>query len=198
MQREDAWNLEKVDEAIKDLENDGTYELVLQEALTPFRGGASPIAYWSSIYGWKDGKFMRVDFQYPDFYKNRIPSIDAELKRIMNEPYSCEDSETPGNKDVELTGCLIEAHALAALSIERDKIYRLIGEDPHAGFRQALIWSKYADPDMREDAVVVFKDISDKKSLEQLKILSNDPDKGVSSMASKAIEDCKKNPPCPP
>jgi hypothetical protein len=191
LQVEDAWDLGKLDSVIKDLDNDGIYELVLKQHLTLFRGGAHPIAFWMAIYRWNQGKFVRADSDYPDFYRDLLPKIESEFERIHGKVLLSCDDDPPGKVDSELTSCLIDVRGLAVKTIERDKIYRHIGADSRAGYRQAIVWSKYADKVMRENAVIVFKDTADKKSLEQLRILSEDPEESISSMAQRALEELK-------
>jgi hypothetical protein len=131
---------------------------------------------------------VRADSEYLDFYIHLLGSYESEFERIK-ELYGDCDWNAPGKMDSQLTSCLICARGLAVKMIERDKICRLIGVDHNAGYELALIWTEYADKDMRENAIIVFKEIGDKKSLKQLGRLSNDPDSSVSSRARRAIED---------
>jgi hypothetical protein len=48
---------------------------------------------------------------------------------------------------------------LAALTMCRDKILRVLGRDPNAGLAQAHEWMTSADPVLVDDARVVFADI---------------------------------------
>jgi hypothetical protein len=44
----------------------------------------------------------------------------------------------------------------AWLVMERDQILRVLGRNPAAGLQQAYQWMNSSDPELREDAVVVF------------------------------------------
>jgi hypothetical protein len=50
-------------------------------------------------------------------------------------------------------------HKVAGLTMERDKILRVIGRDPDAGFEQAREWMSSPDPVLVQDAVTVLTDI---------------------------------------
>jgi hypothetical protein len=43
--------------------------------------------------------------------------------------------------------------------MERDKILRMLGRDPTAGLQQAREWAASSDPDLIDDASIVFRDI---------------------------------------
>ena len=43
--------------------------------------------------------------------------------------------------------------------MERDKILRMLGRDPTAGLQRAREWAASSDPDLIDDASIVFRDI---------------------------------------
>lgn len=55
-------------------------------------------------------------------------------------------------------------HKIAGLTMERDKILRMIGRDPDAGLQQAREWMKSPDAALVEDAITVFRDIGGHES----------------------------------
>jgi hypothetical protein len=72
--------------------------------------------------------------------------------------------------------------------IESDKLDRILGASPKAGYRRAVTWMRSADPAMRKRAARVFADIGDRVSLKRLQDLARDTDPGVAASAEGGLE----------
>jgi hypothetical protein len=184
LQRESVWMLENLDLAVKDLDKDGFNELILPKALTSYRGMDSPLPIWKSIYKWSNGKFVTADSEYLGFYKDLLPSIEHKISEA-DKRWSTAD---PNLDETTLRQNKWNYERLrASQAIIRDKILRLIGTDPLAGYKEALLWAQHPDRDMKKNAIAVFKDIFDQNSRKQLEILSKDSDQLVANQARFAI-----------
>lgn len=81
---------------------------------------------------------------------------------------------------------LDDLEQLARVEIERDKILRVLGRDPKAGEGSAYDWMNSNDPELREDAAVVFADIGGHDR--ELRALATDKDLAVSISAKNALD----------
>jgi hypothetical protein len=131
--------------AIRDLDRDGTDEIVLYVSLDPsgFRGArATPV--WPRVYRLHDGEYVDASSDFPEFYTDEVlPKLDQEIAGARRK-------WPPGSE--------FETNA-AVLEMQRDKILRVLGRDPTAGLAEAREWARSQDPDMIENAIVVFRDI---------------------------------------
>jgi hypothetical protein len=75
----------------------------------------------------------------------------------------------------------------AVAQIAYDKVLRITGQDPIAGFSQALVWATGSDPTSRIFASSVLADIGTPDALSALNNLLNDPDGNVSIYANGAF-----------
>jgi HEAT repeat protein len=72
--------------------------------------------------------------------------------------------------------------------MQRDKLYRMAGSSPRAGFDAAEQWMKDPDPSMRRKAIDVFGDIADAASLMRLRELATDRDSVVAAKAQRVLQ----------
>jgi hypothetical protein len=79
--------VENLTALFRDLDNDGTYEIVMPELLGPFEGAARPQATMPEVYEWKAGDFVRVSSRYPEFYRDEVlPQVEGKLQKLEELP----------------------------------------------------------------------------------------------------------------
>jgi hypothetical protein len=74
----------------------------------------------------------------------------------------------------------------ACTEVEVDKIERLLGSRT-AGFSRAATWMSSSQASLRRKAVRIFQDIGDAASAKALRVLANDKDPTVSSIAATSL-----------
>jgi hypothetical protein len=167
-----VWKLESLDGVVEDLDGDARLELILPEDLTPYRGGADPLATWRAVYTLEGGKYLERSARFRSFYEKR------EIPRLL---HAIDEVRTvPGGKLPEAS------YRVEALEIERDKIYRVEGGQPKAGLASALGWAKSSDPRERTLAAGILSDIGDPEADQALLTLSRDRDTQVATLAGAA------------
>lgn len=138
--------------ALSDLDHDGTLELVLPIDLE------YSDAVWRSFYKWEKDGYIEADRQFKDLYEQiLLPESEARIAALSKGK-----SEAEQELDEEL---LCEW-------VVRDKIVRLLGKDPQAGFQRAIIWAKSASSNVREYAALVFDEIPGEESARYLEELA--------------------------
>ena len=138
--------------AISDLDHDGTLELVLPIDLE------YSDAVWTSFYKWENNGYIEADKQFKGLYEQiLLPEIE---KRI--EALSKNKSEAEQELDEELV----------CEWVIRDKIVRLLGKDPQAGFQRAIKWTKSLSSNVREYAALVFNEIPGEEAARYLEELA--------------------------
>lgn len=194
VQNEFVWMLERIDLAILDLDKDGTYELLLPKLLGYYRGaGACPI--WTAVYRWRNQKFIRCDSEFRNFYKDQLLPLDLQIEKIRQENWIPQFVSRDKEDDVEYIESLrIDYEREMAIPIiVRDKILRLLGIRSKAGYKMAREWIKTSDRELRQNAVIVFRDIFDEESQKQLEGLVKDADPIIALEARFAIESHQKS-----
>jgi hypothetical protein len=77
------------------------------------------------------------------------------------------------------------AEMVASLEMTRAKILRVLGRDPAAGEREAYEWMNSPDPQLRQDAVIVFADIHNHD--DELRSLATDDNFFVADIAKAVL-----------
>lgn len=159
-----GWEIGRLTDVIRDLNGDGNDELIIptQQSCSTYRGaGAVPV--WPAVYRLANGHYVEAGKDFPRFYKN-------EILPKLNEAIASAKAD----------------RASAWLLMERDKILRMLGQNPTAGLRPAYQWMKSGDPELREDAAVVFCEVGG--HTEELTVLSSDHNISVADAAKFAME----------
>ncbi|MFQ6120973.1 MAG: hypothetical protein ACE5KE_13950 [Methanosarcinales archaeon] len=187
---------------IKDMDNDGSLELIIPIKLTEYRG-ARPYALWTAIYKWNGEKFQDASEQFKDFYQTvllpkvdtRIRELEEEMRKFQSELDSLRNQLKDEPKSRRVRRVFLEEleESLSAEWIIRDKISRLLG-DPLAGLEKAKKWAESPNINLRKNAIVVFEDIKDEESLSYLELLSHDPNPSVAQKAQHTLKRIKKKP----
>jgi hypothetical protein len=127
-------------DTIRDLNGDGKKELILY-AYVPGEQqstGAEEQATWPQVYQLENGKYVEASRDFPKFYDDEV------LPQLKKKIAEARDTY-PAFYGVRI--------------MERDKILRVLGRDPTAGLQQAREWAASSDPDLIDDATIVFRDI---------------------------------------
>ncbi len=136
---------------IKDLNGDGKDELILSKLVVENSG---PLKfYWPAVYRPENGKYVEASRDFPNYYDNQVlPELDQQISKTQAKVAA-------GERNYEYT--------LAGLTMERDKILRVLGRNPTAGLNHAYQWLNSDDPDLLQDAEATFKEIGGHKLEEQ-------------------------------
>ena len=162
LQTIDTWQVERVADVVSDLDQDGTNELVIPTAISDYEG-ANCIAVVPMVYTCASGKCAVAPTRFRDFYVRK--ASEAARRLVGGTP--------------ESTVCT---------TMERDKLLRLAGSNPRAGFDGASQWMNHPSPSLRRKAVRVFADIADDASRSHLRTLTTDRDPIVSASAEHALK----------
>jgi hypothetical protein len=81
---EGGYGLGELQYIIKDLKHDGRNEITLSDTLEPFEGGNVPNPYMEHIYLYRNGKLVKSDREFLDYYKNEsLPQRRQELNDLL-------------------------------------------------------------------------------------------------------------------
>lgn len=150
-QQFEAWNASDVRKLIVDLGAPGEKQLAIPRGYSQY-SGARCQATWTVIYRERDGKMADDSASFGAFYQDRLRTLQDRLDHGEAEP--------------------------ECIQMEVDKIKRFLGISPTAGFGLAQEWIQSGDASLRTKAIVVFGDIGDEPSRQELRKLSsgNSPD----------------------
>ncbi len=153
---------------LQDLNGDGVEELIIaidigEGAWTPTTAG--PL--WPAIYRPQGGKFVEsvcglpgvrpgphsvelstryveASRNFPNYYDTEVlPNLDRTIGMLQQKA-----AEGDGNPS-----------ALARMTVEKDKILRVLGRQPNAGIKEAYQWMNSDDPQVLQCALATFYDI---------------------------------------
>jgi hypothetical protein len=154
--REEGYgNAGNLKEVIRDLNGDRKKELVLYAYLDSdsYRGGIHPTGMYPKVYSLKDNKYVEASRDFPEFYDSEVlPDLEKKVKDLRAWIAKPPPSNPARPHALPYAG-------LAAAEMERDKILRMLGRNPTAGLDLARQWVHSDNPDVIEDAAVVFRDI---------------------------------------
>jgi|SRR6266542_1111406 len=72
---------------LRDLDGDGTSEIVAPQALGEVVGASRPQATIPEVFAWKDGNYANVSARYPEFYRDEVlPRLERQLQRLEELP----------------------------------------------------------------------------------------------------------------
>jgi hypothetical protein len=154
-----VWGMEDVDSSLVDLDLDGTVELVTRSDISMYEG-AKCVATVPVVYQCSAGMCVDSTAKFDDFLSKELDRFSAYLA----DPSLNEDSAS-------------------CFSMSRDKLLRMRGTDPRAGFQTALEWLESSDPAVRAKGVYVLGDINDAASRKRLQDLAGDTDESIARVA---------------
>jgi hypothetical protein len=168
VQEIDVWQMEALDGVVQDLDADGRSELLLRQGLTPYLG-ARPMASWTAVFRFSGHQLVDQSAMFPHYYETRISRLDHELAALGPSV-----SADPYHRGV--------------LTIERDKLLRLLGLSPNAGLDSALRWARSEDPVYRVFAVAILSELDGEAAFSTLRALVDDSNSEVAAHARVAVE----------
>ena len=144
--------------AIRDLNGDGKKELIIpRPALHPDSESFGAVAEidWPRVYRLENGKYAEASSEFPNYYYAEVlPPIENAISqaryRVANGPIGAQANPT---------WLRYMHHKVAGLTMERDKILRMIGRDPDAGLQQAREWMNSPDAALVQGAITVLRDM---------------------------------------
>ncbi len=169
-------NATDVTAIIFDIKNDGSKELLLPTALTPYLGGPIPQATYIKILGWNGSIYSNKSFEFSEYYRQAIlPNLSAKLVQANQ-----------GSSPIEV----------AKAQIEFDKASRLAEyRTLEVGLQYATELASNAEPKLRIWAAYVLADIGSEQAHAKLKLLTQDSNPEV-ARHSKSIEERSLNSKC--
>jgi hypothetical protein len=174
LQTLDGWPPNQhIDEALEDLDGDGTPEVIIHQILSRHYRGAMSSDTWTVIYRWNGKQFEDASASFKDFYLKRLlPKVEANVREISARP------PDPARLTVEelLKEQALHEIALAMQWTVHDKILRFTGQDSRAGIDRARAWAKSQNPELRTLAADVFADAGLDTYRADIQLLASDPD----------------------
>jgi hypothetical protein len=83
-----------LNEVLRDLDGDGTYEIVAPQPLGELVGASRPQAQIPEVFAWKDGNYVNVSARYPQFYRDEVlPRLERQLQVLEALPGPADASE---------------------------------------------------------------------------------------------------------
>src|ERR1039457_3621542 len=131
---------EPPDHGVRDLNGDGSAELIVYQAIGREGVWAPLMAMpaWPSVYRLQGGKYIESSQDFQSFYDNEVlPQLDKVI----------------AENEVRATGDRAYRDAAARDTLEKDKILRVLGRNPNAGLEEAYQWMKSDDPDLLQCAI---------------------------------------------
>ena len=139
-----GWMIQNLGAVIRDLNGDGQDELIIPTVLIQYT--TAETFTWPVVYKLKNSGYVRASRDFPRFYEDQIlPRLEAQIRDYQAKPGQ-------GNQDTA-----------AALTLEKDRILRMLGRDPTAGLNHAYRWMNTDDPYLLLAATVTFSDITGHK-----------------------------------
>jgi hypothetical protein len=163
-----TWMLERVADAVADVDADGDNELVLRRHITTYEG-ADCIATTPVIYECTARTCSDTGDRHQGYLAKALETVEHERD---------ENRRTNPQRYREGLACSI---------VEADKLRRRLGVDPRAGAGIAEQWMNDSDAKLRRKAVSVFEDIGDADAQRNLAVLSRDRNSSVADLARIAL-----------
>ena len=81
-----------LNEVLRDLDGDGTVEIVAPQPFGEIVGAAFPQAQIPEVFAWKDGNYANVSARYPEFYRDEVlPRLERQLQMLEAGPLDPSD-----------------------------------------------------------------------------------------------------------
>lgn len=171
---------------LKNLDEDGKYEIIARSVLAETTCHANCVE-WHDVYEWSPRGYVQASQKYRDYYVMRyIPSLQ---RRLAAEQKLNAAEMAQNDKHTKEWWERWKSRSVADCHMGIDKARRLVGEDPKAGLKRALAWLERDDPELRKNAIKVFREIADAASIRALKAASQDENKQISQRAKRALRE---------
>jgi hypothetical protein len=194
---------------VKDISNDGYFEIVPYDRLMPLGENLDWIDEWPSIYAWTGNGYTNVSSHYPEYYRTWLASLKKEIVKLDRErAHVAHESaaEIAHNRVVIGNGVVVtnnffvqkepeaaqsvspQMEAAPAIDIDRlqaqaAKIERFL-DSKNAGLLDVIRWAHSKYPEERKLAAQVLADINTPEALKYEQTLSRDTDPDIAKLAS--------------
>lgn len=172
LQRIVVWNTPDLADALFDVDNDGRDELVVLDDISDY-AGTRCIASVPVVYTCSARSCVNTGTKHAAFFQQKLADVESELASAP--PLEQDDTE--------------EA---SCLTMERDKLRRLLGSDPGAGRETAAEWLQSANPRLRSKGIRTLADIGDRDARERLEKAAREADKDTAMEAGQALGRMKR------
>jgi hypothetical protein len=135
----------KLSSVIRDLDADGRKELIIPTLFPSGIYAGSVAAAWPAVYKLKNGVYVEASNEFGSFYDADI--LPGLLRDIAEARVKAGTSAAYAPK-------------LISLTMEKDKILRVLGRDPTAGLDEAREWAGSDDPNLASAAAALLREIN--------------------------------------
>jgi hypothetical protein len=82
-----GFEIDSLDAALKDLDNDGRYEIVVKDLVGAYQGTTRPNAVIPEIYGWTGDRYEKTSSRFPAYYRQIVlPELERALQNANAIP----------------------------------------------------------------------------------------------------------------
>jgi len=172
VQRISILYLENLADAVKDLNGDGTIELVVP--IEYAAGSGQNVIAWPVVLQWSGDEFVDASDRFPEVYEGQLPAVRDEVLKLERRMGS-----SPSPLNVE---------QLAGKQLILDRLLRATNRDINAPMRRAEHWMTADNPVLRTFAITVFEAFPEGTAADRLRLLARDSDPTVREHATLALE----------
>lgn len=169
LQSFESYAVDNVASIVRSNPQSGQVEIVLPRPISDNEGAARCVAVVPSVLRCNGLSCTDTGGEDVQFFLDQVDQREQALARLTGS-----DEELASGKR-------------ECLTIERDKLLRMSGNNPRAGIAQADEWLESRDPLLRRKALSVYEDVGDEESKRKLRRLANDPDPGVRALAEVSL-----------
>lgn len=136
----------RLSSVIRDLDNDGRKELIVPTLFPSGAYGAGSVsAVWPAVYKLKNRTYVEASNEFESFYDTDV--LPGLLKDIAEARAKAGTSASYAPK-------------LISMTLEKDKILRVLGRDRTAGLDEAREWAASDDPHLASAGAAVLREIN--------------------------------------
>jgi hypothetical protein len=89
-----GFNVPALNDVLRDLDGDGTYEIVMPQYFGRLEGGWRPQAEIPEVFAWKQNDYANVSARYPKFYRDEVlPRLQRQLQMLERLPAAADAFE---------------------------------------------------------------------------------------------------------
>ena len=171
VERIDVLDMESLAGAVRDLNGDGSVELIVRTEYAS--GSGQNLVPWSVVHGWSGDQFVDVSEQFPEVY-------EAQLAAAQDEVLQCEAR-------ANLNPTPLHVEQLAGTQMILDRLLRATNRDREAPIRRAEGWATSPNRVVRIFAIAVFTTFPEGTAVDRLRALALDSDAHVRELATRAL-----------
>lgn len=89
-----GFDIPDLNEVLRDLDGNGTYEIVIPRVLGGIAGASHPQAKIPEVFAWKQDDYANVSARYPGFYRDEVlPRLERQLQMLETLPAAADPSD---------------------------------------------------------------------------------------------------------